>query len=197
MQRTPLAASHVQALREAGTIATYPAGTFLARPGEPVDRFVYVEEGEIEVVNPYTDKRHVPSTLGPTQFMGEIAFLNGGPWSLPMRTVRDTRVIEVPREAMLTLMSQIPEMSDIIITVFSARRRRQLDDRDSSLQLIGEDEDRNVRRIAEFANRNRIPYTSLALGSPEAEATAQRCSIASAAPAVIFGRNVIVTDPTP
>jgi hypothetical protein len=28
---------------------------------------------------------------------------------------------------------QIPEMSDIIITVFSARRRRQLDDRDSSL----------------------------------------------------------------
>ena len=49
MQRTPLSASHVQAMREAGKIATYPAGTFLARPGEPVDRFVYVEEGEIEV----------------------------------------------------------------------------------------------------------------------------------------------------
>ena len=78
MQRTPLSASHVQALRKAGTIASYPAGTFLARPGEPVDRFVYVEEGEIEVVNPYTDERHFPSTLGPTQFMGEIAFLNGG-----------------------------------------------------------------------------------------------------------------------
>ena len=69
MQRTPLSASHVQALREAGKIVTYPTGTFLARPGEPVDRFVYVEEGEIEVVNPYTDKRHLPSTLGPTQFI--------------------------------------------------------------------------------------------------------------------------------
>src|ERR1019366_6261475 len=111
MQRIPLAASHVQALLAAGKIATYPAGTFLARPGEPVDRFVYVEEGEIEVVNPYTDKRHLPSTLGPTQFMGEIAFLNGGAWSMPMRAVRETRVIEVPREAMLKLMSQIPEMS--------------------------------------------------------------------------------------
>ena len=121
MQRTPLSASHVEALREAGSIATYTAGTFLARPGEPVDRFVYVEEGEIEVVNPYTDKRHLPSTLGPTQFMGEIAFLNGGAWSMPMRAVRETRVIEVPREAMLKLMSQIPEMSDIIITrVFCA-----------------------------------------------------------------------------
>src|SRR6202049_4423540 len=197
MQRTPLAASHVEALRAAGEISTYPAGTFLARPGEPMDRFVYVEEGEIEVVNPYTDERHLPSTLGPTQFMGEISFLNGGAWSMPMRAVRDTRVIEVPREAMLTLMSQIPEMSDIIITVFSARRRRQLDDRDGVLRLIGEDEDRNVRRIAEFANRNRIPYNSLPLRSPEAEATARSCSIAPAVPAVIFGRDVVVTDPTP
>src|ERR1700674_689011 len=197
MQRPPLSASHVQAWREAGKIATYPAGSFLARPGEPVDRFVYVEEGEIEVVNPYTDKRHLPSTLGPTQFMGEIAFLNGGPWSLAMRTVRETRVIEVPRVAMLKLMSEIPEMSDIIITVFSARRRRQLDDRDGVLRLIGEEEDRNVRRIAEFASRNRIPYSSLPLRSPEAEATAHSCSIAPGEPAVIFGRNVVVTDPTP
>src|ERR1700761_3413331 len=119
MQRVPLAASHVQALRDAGKTATYTAGTFLARPGDPVDRFVYVEDGEIEVVNPYTDERQVPSTLGPAQFMGEISLMNGGAWSLPMRAARDTRVIEVPRETMLTLMSQLPEMSDIIITVFS------------------------------------------------------------------------------
>src|ERR1700689_3631250 len=197
MQRIPLAPSHVQALREHGKIVTYPRGTFPARPGEPIDRFVYVEDGEIEVVNPYTDKRHLPSTLGPAQFMGEIGFLYGGGWSLAMRAVVETRVIEVPREAMLTLMSRIPEMSDIIITVFSARRRRQLDDRDGVLLLIGEDVDRNIRRIAEFANRNHIPYTSLPLRSAEADATAHRCSIAPAVPAVIFGRDVVVSDPTP
>jgi thioredoxin reductase (NADPH) len=197
MQRTPLAPTHVDALRAAGEVATYPAGTFLARTGEPMDRFVYVEDGEIEVVNPYTNERQLPSTIGPTQFMGEISFLNGGAWQLPMRAVRDTRVIEVPREAMLTLMSQIPEMSDIIITVFSARRRRLLDDGDGSLRLIGEDLDRNVRRIAEFASRNRIPYSSYLLGSPEAVATAHSCSIAPDMPAVIFGRGVVVTEPTP
>jgi thioredoxin reductase (NADPH) len=197
MQRTPLAASHVQALREHGKVVTYPAGTFLARPGEPMDCFVYVDEGEIEVVNPYTDERHLPFTLGPTQFMGEIGFLYGGAWSLAMRAAQETRVIEVPRETMLTLMSRIPEMSDIIITVFSARRRRQLEARDGNLLLIGEDEDRNVRRIAEFASRNRIPYTSLPLRSAEAESTAHSCSIARAEPAVIFGSNVAVTDPTP
>jgi thioredoxin reductase (NADPH) len=197
MQRTPLAESHVAALRAVGTIVTYPAGAFLARPGDPADRFRYVEEGEVEVVNAYTDERHLESTLGPTQFMGEIAFLNGGGWSMAMRAVCDTRVIEVPREAMLTLMAQIPEMSDIVITVFAARRRRQLDDRDSTLVLIGEDEDKNIRQIAEFASRNRIPYTSLKLGTPEATETAQTCSLAPSHPAVIFGRDVVVRDPTP
>ena len=197
MQRTPLAKAHVEALRAAGVVARYPAGAVLAKPGQPVDRFVYVEEGEIEVVNPYTDQRHLPATLGPTQFMSEIALLNGGAWSMAMRTVRETRVIEVPREAVLTLMSQIPEMSDIIITVLSARRRRQLEERISSLRLIGEDADRGVRRIAEFASRNHIPYVSLPVGSPEAEALAQRCSMAPGAPGVIFGRDLVVTDPTP
>jgi thioredoxin reductase (NADPH) len=62
--------------------------------------------------------------------------------------------------------------------------------------LIGEDSDRNVRRIGEFASRNHIPYISLPLGSPEAEANALRCSIAPGTPAVIFGRDTVVTEPT-
>jgi thioredoxin reductase (NADPH) len=131
MIRTPLAPSHVDALRAAGKVVTYPKGTIMAQPGERANRFVYVEEGEIEVVNPFTGERHYSSTIGPTQFMGEISLLYGGTASLPLRTTTETRVIEVPREAFLTLMSQIPEMSDIIITVFAARRRRQLEDRRS------------------------------------------------------------------
>jgi hypothetical protein len=39
-----------------------------------------------------------------------------------MRGVRETSVIEVQRGPMLTLMSRIPETSEIIIAVFSARR---------------------------------------------------------------------------
>ena len=197
MQRVPLAPSHIAAIQSAGIERHYPAGTFLVHPGEPADRFVYVEEGEIEVVNPFTDERHLPSTLGPTQFMGEISFLNGGSWSMPMRAVTDTRVIEVPRPEMLQLMSEIPEMSDIVITVLAARRRRQLDSRDGTLVLIGEDDDRAVRRIAEFASRNRLPYRSYVLGSPEAGAVANSCSISPDRPVVIFGRDVVITDPTP
>jgi thioredoxin reductase (NADPH) len=197
MIRTPLSDSHVEALRAAGKVVTYPKGTFMVRQGEKADRFVYVEEGEIEVVNPFTGERHYPSTIGPTQFMGEISLLYGGTASLPLRTAVDTRVIEVPRETFLTLMSQIPEMSDIIITVFAARRRRQLEDRRSGLYLIGEEADRNVRRIAEFASRNRLPYASVPLHSPEAEASAKSCAIDTSSPAVIFGSKVPITDATP
>ena len=197
MIRTPLASAHVEALRAAGKVVTYPKGTIMAQPGEKANRFVYVEEGEIEVVNPFTDERHYPSTIGPTQFMGEISLLYGGTASLPLRTVVDTRVIEVPRETFLTLMSQIPEMSDIIITVFAARRRRQLDDRRSGLYLIGEEADRNVRRIAEFASRNKVPYVSVPLHSPQAAASAKSCAIDARTPAVIFGSKVPITDATP
>ncbi|XYD12093.1 FAD-dependent oxidoreductase (plasmid) [Methylobacterium sp. NMS12] len=197
MQRIPLAASHVAALRGIGVERRYPAGTFVVRAGDPADRFYYVEAGEIEVVNPFTDERHLPSTLGPTQFMGEISFLNGGVWSMPMRASADTAVIEVPRPAMLRLMSEIPEMSDIINMVLAARRRRQLDSHDGTLVLIGEDDDRSVRRIAEFASRNRLPYRSHPLGSPEAASVARSCAIAPERPAVIFGRGVVVPEPTP
>jgi thioredoxin reductase (NADPH) len=68
MQRIPLTPAHVAALREAGAEVVYAAGTYLTRPGQLADRFVYVLDGEIEVVNAYTDERHLPSTLGPSSW---------------------------------------------------------------------------------------------------------------------------------
>lgn len=197
MARTPLADTHVAAIRAEGVVAHYPAGAYLARAGDPVDRFVYVEAGEVEVVDPFSGERRVPSTLGPTQFMAEISFLYGGAWTMPMRAARDTRVIEIPRAAMLRLMSEIPEMSDIVITVLAARRRRQLDTGDGTLVLLGEDADRAIRRIAEFAARNRLPYASYALGSLEAQRVAASCGVSADRPAVVFGRDHVVADPTP
>lgn len=196
MQRVPLSASHVEAIHAAGKEVEYPAGTILARPGDRIRSFVYVLEGEIEVMNTFTGERLVAATLRPTQFMAEISFLAGGSWSIGFRAVRNIRVVEVERERMLALMAHMPEMSDIIITVLAARRRRQLEAGDSSLVLIGEEVDRDVRRIAEFASRNRLPCASHALNSTEARAAASRCALSPKSPAVIFGKNTVVPDPT-
>ena len=50
MIRTPLARSHVETLRAACKVATYPKGSIMVQQGEKANRFVYVEEGEIEAV---------------------------------------------------------------------------------------------------------------------------------------------------
>jgi thioredoxin reductase (NADPH) len=196
MQRVPLAADHVAALRRTGTIVRYEAGETVVDAGEAADRFIYVEEGEIEVVDPFTGERRVPSAVGPTQFVGEIGLLFGGNWTMPMRAARDTRAIVVPRPALLKLMADIPEMSDIIITVLAARRRRQLDLHEGTLVLIGEEADRDIARIAQFVGRNRLPYSSYPLGSVEAARIAESCAVPPDQPAVVYGKDRVVTDPT-
>lgn len=197
MRRTPLHPEHVAAMGRIGAQKTYKQGEYLARIGDPIDRFVYIEDGEVEVVDPFNDRRLLASTLGPTQFMGEIAFLNGGAFTMPMRAVRDTRTLEVPREAMLDLMSKIPEMSDIVISVLAARRRRQVEADDGALILIGADQDPAIQRIASFASRNKIPFVSYDLNSDEAKESARTCAIGHNNPAVIFGKDHCVDNPTP
>jgi thioredoxin reductase (NADPH) len=64
MQRVPLAESHVAALRAAGTAILYPAGKLVIQPGDRVDGFVYILDGELEVVNSFTGERHLSGRSG-------------------------------------------------------------------------------------------------------------------------------------
>lgn len=150
MRRTPLEPDHVAAPRAIGSERRYAKGEMVARPGEPMDRFICVEDGEIEVVDPYSGERMFENTLGPTQFVGEIAFLGGGAFNVPFRAAQATRTTEVPRAAMLSLMSDIPEMSDIILSVFTARRRRQVEADATSLVLFGAEDNPAIQQVAGF-----------------------------------------------
>lgn len=136
MQHVPSAGSHVAALRAAGTVAHYAAGAFLVQPGDPVDRFRLRRRRRDRSREPLYRRTSHSVHPRPQPVHGEISLLHGGAWSMPMRAVRDTRVVEVPRSAMLGLMSEIPEMSDIIITVVAARRRRRLDLGHGTLVLL-------------------------------------------------------------
>jgi thioredoxin reductase (NADPH) len=98
---------------------------------------------------------------------------------------------------MLRLMAAVPELSDIIITVFAARRRLLIDMRATGLTLIGADQDMDVRRVEEFAGRNRIPFRSYDLVCPEAAKIAVECGIDEGKPAVVFGQGGVIETPTP
>ncbi|MGB3928208.1 MAG: FAD-dependent oxidoreductase, partial [Sphingobium sp.] len=56
---------------------------------------------------------------------------------------------------------------------------------------------RDVRCIAEFASRNRLPFASAPLGSDDARRVAQSCAVPDDRPAVIFGRDQVIEEPTP
>jgi thioredoxin reductase (NADPH) len=196
MRRVPLAPAHVDAICAIGGERWYKAGEIVADIGDPMDTFTYVLEGEIEVVDAYTGERMVPSTLGPTQFMGEIGFLNRGTNIMRMRAAVDTRVIEAPREAMLTLMSRVPELSDHLITVFAARRRKQFENRNDTIKVIGADRDPQVQAVERFLSRNRIPFQSYDMDAADRE-TAAVCDLTGHEPAVIVGGSTRLTDPTP
>lgn len=195
--RTPLHDSHVAEMRKRGTIREYAAGEMLSQAGSPADEFHYVIDGAVVAIDPRTGEPYGQGHLGPTQFFGEISFLSGGKAMLGARCRDASTILSVKRADLLDLMARIPEMSDIIITVFAARRRRLLESGEASLTLIGAEEDRTIRQIAGFAGRNRIPFRSLTLGEHEAERVAHSCNIGAAKPAVIFGKHLVVDDPTP
>ena len=107
-QRRPLEPSHVDGIKSAGERRVLPAGTIIVRPGDPVQHFLWVDSGEVEVVDIVTGERKLPFTLGPGQFTGEIAFFAGGRWTLPMRAARDTVLHAVERSRWSALYAWSP-----------------------------------------------------------------------------------------
>ncbi len=197
MVRTPLEDAHVKAMREVGVVSVKKAGEMVQEPGAATDEFHYVLSGELEAVDPRTNTRMGNATLGPRQFFGDLQFLSGGKSLAGARAVVDSELLCVPRAEMLRLMGDMPEMSDIIVTVLAARRRRALEESDSALTLLGGEQSVDIRRVASFAARNRIPYREVAIHSEEGDAIAARCNIDRAYPAVIFGQGQKIDPPTP
>ncbi len=194
MTRTPLLGTHVERLREVGTERVFEPGEMLAEFGEEAQSFFYILEGEVEAVDPVSGERYGDgATLGPTQFGGEISLLAGGRALLGSRATQQTRVIWVERDVLLSLMAEVPEMSDIIVTVLAGRRRRLLESNRAGLTVLGADQDATLREIAAFAGRNRIPVRSLDIDDPDRE---KYCDITGKTPGIYFGRTRI-EDPSP
>jgi thioredoxin reductase (NADPH) len=195
--RTPLADAHVAHLRSIGEVVRFAPGETMVAFGAPNEAFFYILEGEAAAWDEVSGTRYGNATLGPTQFTGEMSFLTGGTAQLTNRAETPVTAIRVPRAAMLQALADIPEMSDIVVTVFAARRRRLIESGQAGLTLIGAETDRAVRRIEAFAAQNRIPYRAHALGSDAAVALAGRCGLPADQGAVVLGERTVVPDPTP
>ena len=197
MVRTPLQPEHVEALGAIGTERTVQAGEWIAALGAPADTFHYLLEGEAEAVDPLTLEQYGDAYLSAGQFTGEISLLTGGMILLPIRARTDVRLLYVPRDQLIALMAEVPEMSDIIVTVLAGRRRRLLESNQASLSLYGLDDSRELGAIAAFCTRNRIPYRVIEEGSDQAALLSERGDVTPGRPVALFGATVVLDDPTP
>jgi thioredoxin reductase (NADPH) len=197
MVRRPLSADHIAALRRIGAERTVPEGEIFLRMGDPTAMFHYVLEGGFQLWDEARDQPLNVNLLGAGQFIGEIAFLVGGRMLYTMRCASPARVIEVPRDPMLRLMAAEPEMSDIIVSVFAARRRAMLERATTAITVVGPAEDRQVRAVAAFCARNKLPVTLVDPASDAAAEWGETCSFQPGdGPKVIFGAGEVL-DCTP
>lgn len=70
---------HLAAIRAISISRHYRFGEVVLDGGDTLNRFALVEQGKFKVADPTTGERLLLATLRPCQFMGDLAFLNGGP----------------------------------------------------------------------------------------------------------------------
>ena len=85
--------------------------------------------------------------------MGQRAFLPGV-------AVEDTAVLRVRVEALRRLVEISGELSDVLLSAFDARRRMLSRIGEGGLVLAGDD-DRDLHRLQDFAERNQLPYRTV------------------------------------
>lgn len=192
----PLAEGHVVRMRAIGSERAYSAGETVLKVGQPLDRFIYIIEGEIEPVDSFSGQRLFNAVLGPTQFIGDIGFLSGAAVTTALRSTMPTRTLELSRPDMLELMANVPELSDHVLTVFAARRRRMFEARASAIKVIGADRDPRIQACESFLARNRIPFVSFDLDDKD-ELAVESCRLTGHSPGVILGKDHRLDDPSP
>jgi thioredoxin reductase (NADPH) len=93
------------------------------------------------------------------KFTGEVNMLSGRRGFVTIQARTDGEVIEVPREALLTLVQTDSELSDILMRAFLLRRLELIAHGFGDAVLVGSLFCASTLRIKEFLTRNNHPYS--------------------------------------
>ncbi len=107
-----LDASMLASLRDIAAAHTYPPDTILTHQGQTEHTFYVIEEGQAVVLRRMEDgSEQVLNTLGPRQSFGEMALLDDNPRLATVRTLTETRVLEITADSFRTLLGHDPELA--------------------------------------------------------------------------------------
>jgi thioredoxin reductase (NADPH) len=146
----------------------YPDGTKLVSVGERDARFFVVESGAVEILDD-TETTKTITFLGPGEFTGDVAHLTGGPSLVSAVARHDCEVYELSADAVREVLNQCPDLGDIILLAFMARRQILRDAAEfTGLRVIGSAYSKDTFRIRDFLAKNRVPHAWL---DPETDQT--------------------------
>jgi thioredoxin reductase (NADPH) len=137
----------------------YRDGEKLFQVGDRNFNFFVIKSGRIEIVDETGDTPKTIALLGPGEFTGEVAQLTGSP-SLVSGIVRgDCEVYELSQDAVRQLINHHPEVGDIILQAFLARRQLLHESENfTGLRVIGSRYSQDTFRVREFLTKNRVPF---------------------------------------
>lgn len=121
-----LSPEHAARLRTYGSPETLTVGQQMFGPGDASYDLILVDEGEVHVIAPgIADAPEEPIVrLGPDEIVGELSLLTGQAPTLIGRVVRGGRAHRVSGDGLRRLMVEDPELSDVLLRAFIARRAR-------------------------------------------------------------------------
>jgi thioredoxin reductase (NADPH) len=119
-----LSEAQLTRLRSFGTPRTVEAGDVLYGPGDATYDLIVIEDATVEIVQPETTDAAEESLVrfGPGSFLGELNLLTGQAVYLIARVVEGGRVHRIAPARFRQLMAEDPELSDILVEAFGARR---------------------------------------------------------------------------
>src|SRR6266850_5648118 len=176
----------------------YRDGEKLFEAGQRDWNFYVVRSGEVEIVDESGETPKVVTVHQPGEFTGEVGQLTGGPSLVTAIARGDCEVYEVSPAAFRQLLDHNPQLGDIILQAFIARRQllRELGDF-TGLRVIGSRYSQDTFRIRDFLAKNRVLFTWLDLeADPQVNQLLKQFGFTEAdTPVVAWGRKLILHNP--
>jgi len=158
-----------QLARYAGaSTKTFRAGKALFRAGDRDPKFFVIKSGELEIIDITGDQPKTLRVQGPGEFTGDVGHLTGMPKIVSAIARSDCEVYEMSEAELRKVLNQDPQLSDIILQAFIARRQLMRESPEfTGLRVIGSRYSRDTFRIRDFLAKNRVLFTWLDLeGDP-------------------------------
>ncbi len=177
----------------------YRDGEALFRTGERDPRFYVLIAGKVEVVDESGDAPKAVAVHGPGDFAGELSQLTGRPALVSGYARGGCDVYEVSPDALKQLLNNHPDLGDLILQAFIARRQLlRVPGNFTGLRVLGSRSSQDTFRVRDFLTRNGVLHTWLDLDAdPQVRELLHQFGVSEAdTPVVACGRKVILKNPS-